>query len=122
MLDLFGGINTSLATVLQAGILDQKYLCVEKDEITKRVSLRHLALLMWQYPELLPRSAIRGYQWALPSNMALLGAQDLARVGPIDLVIARWPCQGHTQAGRGEGLRDPRFHMFWEMLRMLHHL
>jgi hypothetical protein len=39
--------------------------------------------------------------------MALLGAQDLARVGPIDLVITKWPCQGHTQASRGEGLRDP---------------
>jgi hypothetical protein len=43
----------------------------------------------------------------LPSDIALLGAQDLARVGPIDLVIVRWPCQGHTRAGRGEGLRDP---------------
>ncbi len=44
------------------------------------------------------------------------------RVGPIDLVIAGWPCQGHTQAGCDEGLRDPRSHMFWEMLRVLCHL
>ncbi len=44
------------------------------------------------------------------------------RISPIDLVIARWPCQGHTWAGRGEGLCDLRSHMFWEMLRVLHHL
>ncbi len=44
------------------------------------------------------------------------------KVGPIDLVIVGWPCQGHTQVGRGEGLCDPQSHMFWEMLRVLCHL
>jgi len=58
----------------------------------------------------------------LPLDIALLGTQDLARVGLINLVIAGWPCQGHTRAGRGEGLRDPRSRMFWEMLRVLRHL
>ncbi|CAK9224333.1 unnamed protein product [Sphagnum troendelagicum] len=77
---------------------------------------------MRRYPELLSRSAIQGYQRTLPLDIALLGAQDLAKVGPINLVIAGWPCQGHTRAGRGEGLRDPRSHMFWEMLRVLRHL
>jgi hypothetical protein len=122
VLDLFGGISTSLTAMLQAGILVWKYLYVEKDETARRVSLRHLALLMRRYPELLLRSVIRGYQWALPLDIALLGVQDLARVGPINLVIARWPCQGHTRAGRGEGLRDPRSRMFWEILRVLCHL
>jgi hypothetical protein len=121
-LDLFGGISTGLATVLQAGILVRKYFYVERDEAARRVSSRHLALLMRRYPELLPRSAIRGYQRALPLDIALLGAHDIAKVGPIDLVIAGWPCQGHTRAGRGEGLHDLRSHMFWEMLQVLRHL
>jgi hypothetical protein len=34
------------------------------------------------------------------------------RVGPIDLVIAGWPCQGHTRVSRGEGLHDPQSCMF----------
>jgi hypothetical protein len=46
VLDLFSGISTSLATVLQVGIPIRKYFYVEKDETAKRVSLRHLALLM----------------------------------------------------------------------------
>ncbi len=45
-LDLFGGISTGLATMLQAGILVRKYLYVERDKTTRRVSSRHLALLM----------------------------------------------------------------------------
>ncbi len=40
----------------------------------------------------------------MPSNIALLGAQDLAKVSPLDLVIAGWPCQGHTRASCGEGI------------------
>jgi hypothetical protein len=73
MLDLFGGINTDLVVVLQASIPVRKYLYVERDETTRRVSLRHLALLMRRYPELLSRSAIQGYQRALPSDIGLLG-------------------------------------------------
>ncbi len=46
VLDLFGGISIDLATVLQAGILVWKYLYVERDETARRVSSRHLALLM----------------------------------------------------------------------------
>jgi len=107
MLDLFGGISTGLATMFQTSILVRKYLYVERDETTKRVLSCHLALLMWRYPELLSRSAIRRYQQALPSDIALLGAQNLARVSPINLVITGWPCQGHTRASRGEGLCDP---------------
>ncbi len=58
VLDLFGGISTGLATMFQVGILVRKYLYMEKDETTRRVSSCHLALLMRRYFELLSRSAI----------------------------------------------------------------
>jgi len=74
VLDLFGGISTGSATVLQMGIPIQKNLYVERDETARKVSSHHLALLMRRYLELLSRSAIRGYQWFLPSDIALLGA------------------------------------------------
>ncbi len=40
------GFSTGLATMLQAGILVRKYLYMERIEIARRVSSRHLALLM----------------------------------------------------------------------------
>jgi hypothetical protein len=61
VLDLFGGISIGLAIVLQAGIPVRKYLYMERDETARTVSSHHFALLMWRYPELLPRSAIRRY-------------------------------------------------------------
>ena len=100
----------------------QQYLYVERDETARRVSLRHIARLHDRFPDLLPMSSVRGYMHALPADISLLGAQDLARVGEIHLVIAGWPCQGHSSAGQGAGLSDHRSHMFWEMLRVLRHL
>ena len=50
---------------------------------------------------------VRRYQYALPADISLLGADHLDRVGPIDLVIAGWPCQGQSRAGVGHGLHDP---------------
>jgi site-specific DNA-cytosine methylase len=104
VLDLFGGINTGLAAVLQAGIRVHQYLYVEKDEIAKRASFRHVALLMHQYSHLLPMTAMKAYQHQLLEDISLLGVQDLTRVGEINLVIAGWPCQGHSTAGNGGGL------------------
>lgn len=122
LLDLFGGISTGLAAVLQAGIPVRRYVYVERDETARRVSLRHVAMLVERYPLLLPVGAVRGYQQAVPADISLLGADHLDRVGPIDLVIAGWPCQGQSRAGVGHGLQDPRSALFWEMLRVLRHL
>ena len=46
VLDLFGGISTGLAAVLQAGIPVRRYLYVEQDETAKRVSSWHVTQLM----------------------------------------------------------------------------
>jgi len=51
-------------------------------------------MLQQRYPHLLPTLAIQGYQRSLPNNITLLGVLDLARIGPIDLVIPGWLCQG----------------------------
>ena len=122
LLELFGGMSTGLAAVLQAGIRVRGYLYVETDEDARRISLRHVAQLVERYPHLLPVDAVRGYQHTLPTDILLLGADDLTRVGPIDLVIAGWPCQGHSRAGQGRGFKDPRSRLFWEMLRVIRHL
>jgi len=67
---------------------------VEKDPQAREASMRHVMMLQQTYSHLLPTSAIQGYQHSLPNNITLLGALDLASIGPIDLVISGWPCQG----------------------------
>jgi site-specific DNA-cytosine methylase len=50
--------------------------------------------------------------WVAPLSMILPGALNLARIGPIDLVISRWPCQGLSQVGMGQGLSNLRSSLF----------
>ena len=55
----------------------------------------------------------------VPSHSALIGEEDLLRLGKVDLVMVGWPCQGHSRAGSCQGLRDPHSSLFWELLRLL---
>jgi site-specific DNA-cytosine methylase len=80
---------------------------VERYETARKVSSHRLTLLMRRYPNYCRGWLFEDINELCNQTFVLLGAQGLVRVGPIDLVIVKWPCQGHTRAGRGEGLRDP---------------
>jgi len=66
--------------------------------------MRHVMMLQQRYPHLLPTSAIQGYQCSLPNNITLLGALNLAKTGPIGLIIFGWLCQDLSQVNTGQGL------------------
>ncbi len=40
-------------------------------------------------------------------------------LGPIDLIISGWECQGFLAAGFGEGLSDIRSDLFTDMIRLI---
>ena len=40
-------------------------------------------------------------------------------LGPVDLIISGWECQGFSVAGFGEGLSDIRFGLFTNMIRLI---
>ena len=72
-----------------------------------------------RFPLQLPATAVQGCMSILPSDIRLVGEEDLHRLGRVDLVMAGWPCQGHSRAGLGLGLEDPKSSLFWELLRLL---
>jgi site-specific DNA-cytosine methylase len=37
-------------------------------------------------------------------------------LGPMNLIISGWECQGFSTAGFGEGLNDTRFDFFTDMV------
>ena len=45
-----------------------------------------------------------------------VGQKDL---GAVDVVVGGFPCQGFSIAGKGEGLRDDRSGLFYELLRVV---
>jgi site-specific DNA-cytosine methylase len=44
--------------------------------------------------------------------------EDLKRLDHVNLIIARWPCQGHSRAGTGRGLDDPRSSLSTDLMKL----
>jgi len=40
-------------------------------------------------------------------------------LGPVDLIISDWECQGFSTTGFGEGLNDTRFSLFMDMVQLI---
>lgn len=53
-------------------------------------------------------------------DIRLVTADLLQALGPIDLVVTGWPCQGSSAARTGQGLDDSRLGLLVELLRVLH--
>ena len=107
-MELFAGIGIGLAAALEAGLKVGRYVHVDNGFAANRAARHHMQRLLALYPEQLPPSAIRGCFGKLPRTMTLVSEDDLRRLGHEDLVIVGWPCQGHSRAGSGRGLDDPR--------------
>jgi hypothetical protein len=108
LLELFGGIGSGLVVVLQAGLKVKRYIYVDVDGVARQVAKRHSRRLRTQFPKLLATSAIKTSFSTLVGDIALVSAEDIHRCGHVDLVIARWPCQGMSMVGKQNGLQDGR--------------
>ena len=119
LLDLFAGMGTALAAALQAGHRVKKWIMVEP--LRKcREAAKHMAHRMrQQYPQALTTQVIeQADRWG-PQDIRLWSPELIEAVGKVHLVVAGWECQGHSRAGKGEGLKDPRSGLFWELVRVL---
>jgi site-specific DNA-cytosine methylase len=103
LLELFGGIGSGLVAILQAGLKVKRYIYVDVDEAARQVAKRHSWRLSTQFPELLATSAIKTSFSTLAGNIVLVSAQDIHHCGHVDSVIAGWPYQGMSMAGRQAG-------------------
>jgi site-specific DNA-cytosine methylase len=116
LLELFGGIGTGLAAVLQARIKVQRYVYVDTDEAARQVAKHHSQGLCVRFPELLTTTAILSSFSSLTGDISLILEKNLHWIGNVDLVIAGWPCQGMSMAGNQNGLQDGRSSQFYDMV------
>jgi hypothetical protein len=122
LLELFGGIGNGLVAVLQAGLKVKRYIYVDVDETARQVAKQHSRRLRTQFPELLATSASKTSFSTFVGDIALVSAEDIHRCGHVDLVIAGWPCQGMSMAGKKNGLQDGRSSQFHDMIRVMRYL
>jgi hypothetical protein len=87
LLELFGGIGTGLAAVLQAGIKVQRYVYVDTDEAARQVAKHHSRGLRVWFPELLTTTAILSSFSSLTGDISLISEKDLHWLGVLDTWI-----------------------------------
>ena len=107
LVEVFGGIRIRLAPVLEASLTVRWYIYVDNNQVYTRVARHHFHQLMVLYPHQLYPTVICGCFACLPRDITFISEVDLRHLGLVDMVIAGWPCQGHSRVGAGRGLEDP---------------
>jgi site-specific DNA-cytosine methylase len=73
------------------------------------------------FPELLPTEALARCFSFLPHDIGMIEYRHIKALGPVDLIICGFPCQGFSRAARrAQGLRDPRSAVFFDMVNIIH--
>jgi hypothetical protein len=110
LLELFGGVAIGLAIVLQVGIKVKSYLYVDNGGWAKKVGhTSHREVEEAIFNIIANVCYKRGHlNTALPSDISLISRKEITRHGPVDLVVAGWPCQGLSMASHQNGLLDSR--------------
>ena len=118
VVDLFGGIGTSLVALMRAGIRVRKYHLCDIDPVARNIAAANVRRLHRRYPHLLPASAIEDI-FELPQDVEKIDGKALRALGRVDLMLAAFPCQGLSRASRqAKGLSDARSGLFWEGVRV----
>jgi site-specific DNA-cytosine methylase len=119
LLKLFGGIGTSLKTILQSGMVVRRYFYVDVDPIARQVATSRMMELIVRFSQQFTTTAWKANFTFLPFDIQLIQKKHMELLGPMDLIIFDWECQGFSMAGFGEGLNDTRSGFFTDMVRLI---
>lgn len=119
VLDICGGIATALAGLLHSGYHIRKYYLVEIDPRVRSIANSHIQKLLTRYPHQLSPASV-SQCFSLPHDVSHVDASAITSLGPLDLFVASWPCQGLSFANpQAKGLRDSRSGLLSNILSLL---
>jgi len=121
VVELCGGILSSTEALIRTGIKIRKLHVCEIDPEARALAAARLEVLSKMFPELLPPEAFASCFSSLPQDIALIKHEHIKELGPVDLIICGFPCQGFSRASRAaQGLRDSRSSVFFDMVDVIH--
>jgi hypothetical protein len=75
--------------------------------------------LIARFPQQFTTTAWKASFTFLPSDIQLIQKKHMELLGPVDLIISGWECQGFSVATFGKGLSDTRSGFFMDMVRLI---
>jgi hypothetical protein len=123
VVELCGGILSETEALIWTGIKIQKLYVCEIDLEARTLAAARLQVLSKMFSELLPSEAFASCFSFLPQDIALIKQEHVQKLGPVDLIICGFPCQGFSRATRrAQGLRDLRSLVFFDMVNLIHEI
>jgi site-specific DNA-cytosine methylase len=96
-----------------------KYFYVNIDPIARQVMASRMMELTVRFPQQFASTAWKASFTLLSSDIQLIQNKLMELLGPVDLIISGWECQGFSMVGFGEGLSDTRFGLFMNMVQLI---
>jgi site-specific DNA-cytosine methylase len=75
--------------------------------------------LIARFPQQFVTTAWKASFTFLPSDIQLIQKKHMELLGPVDLIISGWECQGFSIARFGKGLSDIRSGLFTDVVRLI---
>ncbi|GAQ91782.1 DNA/RNA polymerase superfamily protein [Klebsormidium nitens] len=123
VVELCAGIMASTEALIRMRIKIKQLHCCENDQTARAVAIARLKMLSGIFPDLLAESAFENRFGLLPHDVKLTNQSHIIALGPLDLVVCGFPCQGFSRASRtAKGLRDPRTAVFVDVVRLVHRI
>lgn len=119
VLEIFAGVGSATQALARLGYSLGEVVACEARGAARVVHAHSLTELAREFPQAVSSKAGAQLHHRFPQDIRLVTRQSLCELGPIDLVVAGWPCQGSSAAGNGQGLDDHRSGLFTELMRVL---
>jgi site-specific DNA-cytosine methylase len=101
VVELCGGILAAIEALIRTGLKIRNLYVCEIDPEARALAGVRLEVLRKMIPELLPSEAFASCFSFLPQDIALIKQEHVQKLGPVDLIICGFPCQGFSRATRG---------------------
>jgi hypothetical protein len=112
VLEVFAGVGNGTQALARLGYQIGEVIACEARGAARVVHAHSLVQLVEGFPKTVARKAGAQLHHKLPQDIRLVSPQHLREQGPVDLVVAGWPCQESSAAGSGQGLDDARSGLF----------
>ncbi len=94
----------------------QRYFYVDIDPIARQVATSRMMELTARFPQQFATTTWKASFTFLPFDIQLIQKKHMELLGPVELIISGWECQGFSAVGFGEGLSDIRSSLFTDMV------
>jgi site-specific DNA-cytosine methylase len=102
VVELCGGILSATEALIRTGVKIRKLHVYEIDPKARALAAAaRLEVLSRTYPELLAPAAFARCFSSFPQDIALIKHKHVRELGPVDLVVCGFPCQGFSRAAEG---------------------